>query len=236
MTYTVKSSWPLSTSPGIQCHEVVPSPFLFPSDSLEASLVTVHFAAIQWFRQLCSDTLVLQGCHPLPPTVAEGGTPSQVHSALPWLSHWPVTQLEYLPTAPIANFRIHSGKPGFCCMPEPSLSTPAGKAVGNLSHSEWSPPPSTNKCFGILLLTQIESVTSCWQNCLAFSASHKMSSPTPAAEAIFCSVRGWVGALEYSQTQSQTSLSFPEQFLESKQFSIGGSAFCHSLRSSNGYL
>lgn len=185
-------------------------------------------------------TLRHSGLAGLPPsathTAAQWGTHSQVHSALPWLSHWPVTRLEDLPTAPTANFRIHSGKPGFCCMPEPSLSTPAGKAVGNLSHSEWSPPPSTNKCLGILLLTQIESVTSCWQNCLAFSASHKMSSPTPAAEALFCSVQGWVGALEYSQTQSQTSLSFPGQFLLSKQFSIGRSAFCHSLWSSNGCL
>lgn len=148
-------------------------PFPSPADSLEVSLVTVYFAAIQWLRQLCSDTLVLaarspSATHP----VVERGTHSQVHSALPWLCHWPVTWLEDLPTAPIPNLRAHSGKPGFCCMPEPSLSTPAGKAVGSLSHSEWSLPPSTNKCFGILLLTQIESVTSCWQNCLAFSASH----------------------------------------------------------------
>ena len=76
-----------------------------------------------------------------------------------------------------------------------------------------------------MLLTQIESVTSCWQNCLVFSASRKMSSPTPAAEAVFCSVQGWVGAPECSQTQSQTSRS-PTLFLTSKQLSTGSSALC----------
>lgn len=77
-----------------------------------------------------------------------------------------------------------------------------------------------------MLLTQIESVTSCWQNCLVFSASHKMSSPTPAAEAVFCSVQGWVGAPECSQTQSQTSRSPPTLLLTSKQLSTDSSALC----------
>lgn len=115
---------------------------------------------------------------------------------------------------------------GFAARLNPVCQRQLGKLWGASPPLNEVLPPQTNKCSGILLLTQIESVTSCWQNCLVFCASHKMSSPTPAAEAVFCSVQGWVGAPECSQTQSQTSRSPPTLFLRSKQLSTDSSALC----------